>query len=294
MKYLISMLAGAGLAAAAPLQARATDSYFFTFGDSYTMTSFDVNGTQPTTGNPMGNPTLGTGTTGGGINWVGYLTTVDNASLVLTYDLAVGGASLDNSLVPTGITGDVVSQVASFETAYGQKPDTAPWTSDNAVFGFWIGINDIGWAWSSNDVSVMAPKIMAEYKTLAEKLYANGARKFIFLNVPPTSRAPEIADQGATIQAGHAAWLAAFNTALETMVDEFIADNSGTTTVLYDTFSFMTKILDDPTTYGFTDATCIDSTGATCVWWNSYHPGYAYHKLQAADMKEHMHSLGAW
>lgn len=30
MKYLIGMIAGAGLAAAAPLQARATDSYFFT------------------------------------------------------------------------------------------------------------------------------------------------------------------------------------------------------------------------------------------------------------------------
>lgn len=79
MKYLIGMIAGAGLAAAAPLQTRATDSYFFTLwvincvsiyrslgrelrirsGNSYTMTSFDVGGTQPTAGNPMGNPALG-------------------------------------------------------------------------------------------------------------------------------------------------------------------------------------------------------------------------------------------
>jgi phospholipase/lecithinase/hemolysin len=56
----------------------------------------------------------------------------------------------------------------------------------------------------------------------------------------------------------------------------------------------MSKVLDAPTTYGFTDASCVNDDGATCVWWNSYHPGHAYHKLQAADMKERMHSLGAW
>ncbi|OQE08277.1 hypothetical protein PENVUL_c010G06863 [Penicillium vulpinum] len=289
MKYLISMIAGAGLAAAAPLHARATNTYFFTFGNSYTQTGFSTTGTQPTADNPMGNPTLGTGTTTGGPNWVGYLTTEYNASLVLSYNLAVGGASLDNSLVLTGTKEDMVTQVATFETAYSQKPAVAPWSSHDAVFGFWIGINDIGWAYSSNNASVLIPKIMAQYKTQAEKLYANGGRKFLFLNVPPTSRSPQINNAP-----GHAEWLAAFNAALKTMVDEFIADNSGTTTVLYDSFAFMTKVLDDPTTYGFPDATCVNSNGVSCVWWNSYHPGYAYQKLQAADMKKHIHSLGAW
>ena len=75
---------------------------------------------------------------------MGYLTTVNNASLVLSYNLAVGGASVDNSLVDTNVKDDVVTQVASFETTYSQKPDTAPWTSDNAIFGFWIGINEYG------------------------------------------------------------------------------------------------------------------------------------------------------
>ncbi|KAJ5834537.1 Lipase GDSL [Penicillium robsamsonii] len=294
MKYIISLIAGAGLAAAAPLEARATNSFFFTFGDSYSMSSFDVSGTQPAPGNPMGNPTLGTGTTGGGVNWVGDLTTVNNASLVLSYNFAVGGASLDNSLVKTNTAEDMVTQVASFETAYGKKPATAPWSSDNAVFGFWIGINDIGWAAASNDASVLVPKIMAQYKAQAEKIYANGGRKFIFINVPPVSRSPQIANQGTAVVANHAKWLAAYNAALKNMVYEFIADNSGTTTVLYDTFTFMGKVLDAPATYGFNDATCVNADGTSCVWWDNYHPGYAYHKLQAADMKEHMHSLGAW
>lgn len=75
---------------------------------------------------------------------MGYLTTENNASPVLSYNLAVGGASLDNSLIATNTKEDMVTQVSSFETAYGKKPNTAPWTSDNAVFGFWIGINEYG------------------------------------------------------------------------------------------------------------------------------------------------------
>lgn len=74
---------------------------------------------------------------------------------------------------------------------------------------------------------------MAQYKAQAEKLYANGGRKFIFLNVPPTSRSPQIANQGTTVVAGHTKWLAAFNDAMETMVNEFISDNSGVSASLW-------------------------------------------------------------
>lgn len=88
-------------------------------------------------------------------------------------------------------------------------------------------ICSIGWAWSSTDPDVLIPKIMAQYKSLAENIYAKGGRKFLFLNVPPTSRAPQISGQGADVAKGHAAWLAAFNNALKSMVNEFIAENSG-------------------------------------------------------------------
>jgi len=84
---------------------------------------------------------IGTGTTGGGINWVGDLATVNNASLVLSYNLAVGGASIDNSIINTNVE-DMASQVGDFESAYSTKPASAPWSSENAVFGFWIGINE--------------------------------------------------------------------------------------------------------------------------------------------------------
>ena len=84
---------------------------------------------------------LGTGTTGGGINWIGYLTTAENTSLVLNYNLAIGGATISNNLVPVAYE-DMTSQVATFESSYSSKPASAPWSSEDTVFGFWIGINE--------------------------------------------------------------------------------------------------------------------------------------------------------
>lgn len=81
---------------------------------------------------------MGTGTTSGGANWVGYLTTLYNTSPVLSYNFAVGEATIDNSIVDTKVK-DVTSQVRDFELAYSKKPISAPWSSDN---GFWIGINE--------------------------------------------------------------------------------------------------------------------------------------------------------
>ena len=66
---------------------------------------------------------------------------MNNASLVLSYNLAVGGASIDNSIVNTNVK-DMTTQVDDFVQAYGDKPESTPWSSENAVFGFWIGINE--------------------------------------------------------------------------------------------------------------------------------------------------------
>lgn len=125
------------------------------------MTSFNVEGTQPSPSDPMGNPALGkltqlllnalahlynfhhtgTGATGGGINWIGYLTTADNASLVLSYNLAIGGATIDNAILNSGYP-DMTGQVATFQGNYSSKPASAPWCAADSVFGFWIGINE--------------------------------------------------------------------------------------------------------------------------------------------------------
>lgn len=65
---------------------------------------------------------------------------------------------------------------------------------------------------------MLVPRLMARYKWLAEELYCDGARKFVFVNVPPTSRSPYIMNRGLESSRQHAAWLSIFNQGLKLMV----------------------------------------------------------------------------
>lgn len=38
----------------------------------------------------------------------------------------------------------MTDQVNQFLSGAALKPDDAPWTSENSLFSFWIGINDLG------------------------------------------------------------------------------------------------------------------------------------------------------
>lgn len=187
---------------------------------------------------------IGSGTTTGGINWVGFLTTQDNDSLVLSYNLAFGGAVIDNSIIKGSQKCDMVCQVDLFQSTYSSKPESAPWTSENAVFGFWIGINEFssslpqkrvvkwlmtsdsaGNGYSNTDPNEIIPKLMKRYESLVEKIYSDGGRKFLFLNVPPTSRTPSFLAQGSDVQKTHMEWVAVYNKQLASMVKGFETDH---------------------------------------------------------------------
>lgn len=71
----------------------------------------------------------------GGVNWVHVVTAERNKTFTLTYNYAIGGATIMSTLP---------IQVNTFLGSVGQKPASAPWTSDDSTFLFWIGINDIG------------------------------------------------------------------------------------------------------------------------------------------------------
>ncbi|OJJ46922.1 hypothetical protein ASPZODRAFT_2127732 [Penicilliopsis zonata CBS 506.65] len=257
-------------------------TYLFTFGDSYTQTDFDPSGTKPSLSNPMGNPKLGTCTSSGGINWVGYLVTSNPG--ILSFNLAAGGATIDKAMIHSDAR-DLVSQINLFGEHYCPRDGgkAVPWTSENAVFGIWIGINEYEPTVYSNDLyfndsvglsfegkTPPIQSLMNRYAAQMERLYDEGARRFLFLNVPPTSRSPLIGLQGSQVENRHAEWVKAFNDALGQMVRA----------VLYDTWSFMTAILDDPEKYGFENS----EDGAEQIWWNDYHPSSRYHRLQVEDM----------
>ena len=66
--------------------------------------------------------------------------------MILSYNYAYGGAVIDRTLV-TPWRDDVITfteQVDQFLEGAATRPETTQWTSRNALFSVWIGINDIG------------------------------------------------------------------------------------------------------------------------------------------------------
>uniref|UniRef100_A0A0W0FWY4 CBM1 domain-containing protein n=1 Tax=Moniliophthora roreri TaxID=221103 RepID=A0A0W0FWY4_MONRR len=296
-----------GLAAAVSAQEA---NFWFSFGDSYTQTGFEINGTAPAPGNPLGNPDYPGWTATGGENWVDYGTTVYNKSLVLTYNFAYGGATIDANLVPPyePTVRSLTDQVNIFlGSAVAEQPESAPWTSENALFSIWIGINDIGNSWylgGDRDACRIRPRAAAreflDFTTLVRGVTMNsdglsaamissddvGARNFLWVNVPPVQRTPAVLSSSDTnSQELEKSVIEGFNSKLETKIEAFKANNSDISTYLYDSYVGFTKILDDPTSYGFRDATTYGE-GEDIFWGNDYHPSSYAHKYLAEDVAE--------
>ncbi|PPQ88501.1 hypothetical protein CVT25_013172 [Psilocybe cyanescens] len=249
-------------------------NYWFNFGDSYSQTGFNITGPLPNSANPIGNPDFPGWSATGGANWVGYVTGTYNNSLLYTYNYAYGGATIDANLVtpyePTVLS--LTDQVNQFLTTVASKPATTPWTSSNALFSVWIGVNDIGNSYyNSGDRSAFSDTLLSAYFALVQKLYNAGGRNFLFANVPPIDRSPLMLAQSADAQALEKSVIGTFNTKLAAKISAFAAANTGTKTFLWDSNAQFTTILNAPTSYGFQDATSFGSA-ANMFWGNNYHP----------------------
>lgn len=283
----------------------------FIFGDSYTATQFSNTLTQPSIGNPLGNPTYPGFTSANGPNWVDFLTVQYNASLVLTYNLAYGGATVDSSLVapylPTVLT--VVQQVEDeYLPTYAGSPAIAPWGPKDTLFAVFIGINDVGNSYSEGvpTTSTLNSKIFQVYSDLVQKLYDSGARNFLFLNVPPVERSPLTKAQGAAAVTEEAADLAAFNTGISNLTATLKATHADTNVFSFDTHALFNTVLDDPSSfpqtsiYKNTTDYCIayengtaanDTFDLSCgipvneyFWLNTLHPTYPMHNVLAQEV----------
>ncbi|KAJ7888821.1 fungal cellulose binding domain-containing protein [Mycena leptocephala] len=260
-------------------------TYWFAFGDSYTTTGFDPNSTLPSVGNPLGNPSFPGSTGGGGENFVGFDTVTYNKSLILTYDYAVGGATIDPTLVAP-ITLSLPDEVNQFLAGAANKPATSRWTSENSLFSVWIGINDIGNTfYLGGDRDAFSDTLLDRYFAQVQKLliqYDAGGREFLFINVPPTYRAPLIIgffpdqlDVAKTV-------IESFNTKLAAKVKSFKAMNHGVRTWIWDSYSLFNIILNDPTKFGFVDGVSYGEPGD--FWGNSYHPSSPAHHIFAKEV----------
>ncbi|PYI32027.1 hypothetical protein BP00DRAFT_473834 [Aspergillus indologenus CBS 114.80] len=257
-------------------------------GDSYTTTGFNVSAEQPAVGNPMGNPELGQGTASDGINWVGYLTTHLNHTLTFSYNLAVYGATIDNEVIPNE-PGDVVSQVREMfgrhycRGAAGTAPDAWTEVADAALFVIWVGINDVQFSYLSPNPLLQLTAALDTYSRLLTELYDCGARRFLVMNVPPTTRTPNMMTHSPRRRARHLTTVHLFNLLLERMVKRWAGGIPDATAMLFDVFAFMNAVLDDPKRYGFRDGTCMDEEG--CVWWDDFHPRSEFHFVLARQLE---------
>ncbi|KAK0212106.1 fungal cellulose binding domain-containing protein [Desarmillaria ectypa] len=242
-------------------------------GDSYTQTGFNTTGTLPAVGNALGNPPYPGWTSTGGQNWVDYVTTVDNTSLVLTYNLAYGGATISADLVtpyePTVLS--LTDQINQFMDSYASKPSTTPWTSANTLFSVWIGINDIGGSFSlGGDRDAFSDTLHDAYFALVEKLH--------FCAFIPTRSLKSYSSQSLEKSV-----IEGFNRKLTARAASLEANHSDVTTWIWDSNAAFTPILDDPTSYGFKDATS-SGNGADIFWSDAYHPSSYAHAYFGQDV----------
>lgn len=256
-------------------------------GDSYTQTGFNYTiRPAPSPSDPMGNPPYPGWTASNGPNWVGYLTTKYNASLLQTYNLAYGGATVDGDLVTPyapnvisvkeqihsqftpGYTDHGNSDVDTSET-HPSAPDAPAWQGNDTLFAIWIGINDIGNSFykgveGPNGTAVLNSRIFAVYSDLVGMLYNTGARNFVFLTVPPVDRSPLATSNDKASQALEKADIAAFNGLLrETLAVDLKDTHPDKTNVwVVDTGAPFNAVLDNPA--AFAQTANIKNTTAFC------------------------------
>lgn len=284
----------------------------FIFGDSYTQTGFDINGTQPNAANPFGNPPYPGWTSSNGPNWAGFLATTYNASFIRAYNLAYGGATVDSTLV-TPYAPTVVSLAQQIEQQflprYGSHPTDAPWTSKDSLFAFFIGINDVGNSWWLGNSSLY-DAIFTRYDGLLEQLYTFGARNYLFLNVPPVQLAPLTLskDDGGYAVETEGKVIGDWNARVTKLSKAFKKRHADANLFVHDTYKVFDDVIKNPKAWeqtsglknvtGFCKAyangtptwTTKDPSCQYAVneylWLNDLHPTYPVHNATAASVAQ--------
>ncbi|KAG7007884.1 hypothetical protein G7Y79_00008g025220 [Physcia stellaris] len=276
-----------------------------TSGDSYTDTGFNINGVQPSSVDALGNPEYGTafsdtsgGTFSGGPNYIDFLVANYNETLVLSYNFASGGATITDSIVKTGVPqiNTLQEQVEQlFRPKYSTQKDRPDgWTSDFSIFTILFGINDIQSSYKDSDPATRIPELLDAYFQYVNELYDDGARRFLFIGIPPFDRSPPYISKGQEDAKRCSDYINNFNGALAQRINHWAGARVDADISIYDFHAWMTRVLDSPQHYGFRDATCSGEGTSHCIWWShtDLHTTSTFQNLLAKDMIPSLEKLG--
>lgn len=234
----------------------------FSFGDSYTTTNFDYLGPQPTVDMPLGNPAWpGLTSAFPAANWIDFLTVEYNQSSLLTYNLAIGGATVDSDLVVPlmpEFTGSLKDQIyerllPGYHPKLGTVPLSQPWYGNDTLLAIWIGINDVTMTYMKghNVTRVLNKQIMDVYRDLLQLLFVEmGFRNVLLINVPSIDRSPSTISFGEEVQRIEKADLADFNGLIWKMAHQFKKEVARKGNLwVYDAYRDFSRVMDDPTSF---------------------------------------------
>ncbi|GLU23715.1 hypothetical protein SLE2022_397020 [Rubroshorea leprosula] len=188
----------------------------------------------------------------------------NNASFDAGVSFASGGAGILNSTDPTfGQSIPLVQQVTDFITVRAEllrklgAPETQKLLS-RSLFIIVIGSNDLF------DYFRFRPQItprgfvdnmLSTLKEQIKRLHMYGARKFLFTGVPVIGCVPEerVKNETGDCNQEKNFWATKYNEGLVPMLRGLKSELQGMNYTYFDTYSFMQKIIENPSTYGFSE-----------------------------------------
>jgi len=185
----------------------------------------------------------------GGDVWLDYLqdewnTTLDNnaigGAMTLGHENAGIQALIDAGLLPDlGLTGQVTAYLAS----------SPVYNSETTLFAIWIGGNDCleffrGEYYTADPTALIADSV-GRIITQMGALYADGARKFLIINLPDLAKTPAFNTKDPATQAQVRGVVTGFNAALASGLTGFASSHTDATLHSIDAFTYLNSIIAD-------------------------------------------------
>ena len=97
--------------------------------------------------------------------------------------------------------------------------------------------------------------------------------KKLIVSIAAINKSPMMLAQSTDAQTLEAGVIEEFNKLLVDKTAAFSSSHAGVKAVVVDTQGPFNTAIQNPTKYGSADATCYNSNGKSCLWYNDYHPG---------------------